>query len=259
MNLHKFITALTTTALLFVGSSFSALAADYEKEFDIAAGGTLNVKTDSGSIKVLTHSSPTAIVEAQIDGRDAEDFVVTSDVSGNVLNVRGEMEGNSWNRHLKVKFVITVPEQFNIELDTSGGSLEISDISGDVNAHTSGGSIRVGTIKGDVELDTSGGSIKTEEIYGALNARTSGGSIKATFAEQLKDDAVLDTSGGSVTAFLIEDIKVDIDASTSGGRVSSDFSVDGKVKKRSIRGEINGGGPKLKLRTSGGSVSIRSL
>lgn len=259
MKTHKFINAFVTTALLLIGSGFSATAADYEKEFNIAAGGKLDVKTDAGSIKVLTHSRATATVEARIDGRDADDFVVTSELKGNVLQVRGEVEGRSWNRRLKVEFIITVPEQFDIQLDTSGGSLEISDITGDINAHTSGGSIRVGTIKGDVELDTSGGSIKTEEVYGALNARTSGGSIKATFAEQLKDDAVLDTSGGSITAYLVEDIQIDLDASTSGGRVSTDFDVTGKVKKRSIRGEINGGGPKLKLRTSGGSVTIRSL
>jgi hypothetical protein len=239
--------------------TFSAIAADYEKEYAIAPGGKLELETDSGAIRVLTHSGSVAKVEAHIEGEDAEDFSVSSSVSGDTLKVRGTVDGKKWSRHLKVEFIITVPEQFSIDLDTAGGSIEISDLTGNIDARTSGGSIRVGTIKGDVELDTSGGSIKTEEVYGALNAHTSGGSIKATFAEQLKDDAILDTSGGSITAYIIQDAQIDLDASTSGGRVKTDFTVNGRVKKRSIRGEINGGGPTLKLRTSGGSVSVLSL
>jgi hypothetical protein len=69
----------------------------------------------------------------------------------------------------------------------------------------------------------------------------------------------LTTSGGSVTAYLANDIAVDLDASTSGGRVKSDFMVVGKIKKTSIKGTINGGGPDLKLKTSGGSVRIKTL
>jgi len=41
--------------------------------------------------------------------------------------------------------------------------------------------------------------------------------------------------------------------------VSSEFSVDGEIKKRSIRGAINGGGPELVLKTSGGSVRIKEI
>lgn len=75
----------------------------------------------------------------------------------------------------------------------------------------------------------------------------------------MTEDASLETSGGSITAYLIKDIQVDINASTGGGSVRTDFDIDGRVKKQSIKGEINGGGPELDLHTSGGSVNIRSL
>ncbi|MDO6695812.1 hypothetical protein Q4574_21125 [Aliiglaciecola sp. 3_MG-2023] len=77
--------------------------------------------------------------------------------------------------------------------------------------------------------------------------------------KQPNKDAELSTSGGSITAYLLDTLAIDIDASTSGGRVRSEFDVDGRVKKQSIRGEINGGGPTLELHTSGGSVSIKKL
>jgi hypothetical protein len=62
-----------------------------------------------------------------------------------------------------------------------------------------------------------------------------------------------------LTAYLAKGIAVDVDASTSGGRVRSEFDVDGRVKRTSIRGRINGGGPELKMKTSGGSVSIKEI
>jgi len=65
-------------------------------------------------------------------------------------------------------------------------------------------------------------------------------------------------SGGSVVVTLAGGIAVDIDASSGGGgSVSSDFEVDGRVRRTSIEGAINGGGPQLHLRTSGGSIRIR--
>ncbi|HCF78420.1 MAG TPA: hypothetical protein DER52_01875, partial [Glaciecola sp.] len=103
---------------------------------------------------------------------------------------------------------------------------------------------------------TSGGSIEVGEVLGELSARTSGGSIKATFAQQINRNAELKTSGGSIEATLPPQIQVNLKASTSGGRVSSDFLVNGEISKRKVEGEINGGGPKLILHTSGGNIKI---
>jgi hypothetical protein len=48
-----------------------------------------------------------------------------------------------------------------------------------------------------------------------------------------------------------------VDASTSGGSVSSDFPVPSSGNRQSLRAAINGGGPLLQLRTSGGGIHIQ--
>lgn len=248
-----------TATLLLSVFSFGAMAEVIEKKFEVAPGGTLDLRTQSGSVKILTHKASTVLLEVELRGDDTDLFELSTDVSGNDVEVIGEVKGRGWNRDLRIKFEVTVPENYNVEVDTSGGSIGVEDLIGNVDVRTSGGSIKVGSVKGRVKLHTSGGSIQTEEIYGPLNAHTSGGSIRATFAEQLTEDATLDTSGGSIVAYLVPEAKVDLDASTSGGRVKTDFDVNGRIKKQSIRGEINGGGPELQLHTSGGSVTVRSL
>ena len=71
----------------------------------------------------------------------------------------------------------------------------------------------------------------------------------------------LRTSGGTITCTLIPDVAVDLEAKTSGGRVSTDFVVEpdiqGKISKSRLEGSINGGGPLLKLRTSGGNIHLQ--
>lgn len=247
----------TALSVALATLSFNLFAADFYKEFNVNAVETLDLRTDSGSIEVRTHNSDTVIVDVEVTGDRAEDFDVRAELQGDKVVVVGELEGRSFWNSLRVEFNIVVPETFDVNLRTSGGSIEVDDLTGDIDADTSGGSIAVGNVHGNVQLNTSGGSIKTSDIYGEIDAHTSGGSIKVNFAKQPIKDASLTTSGGSITAYLPDDIAVDLDASTSGGRVRSDFDVNGRVKKQSIRGEINGGGPKLKLRTSGGSVTVK--
>lgn len=252
--------ALTGTAIaLLASNSLLAQADTLTQSYQVSEGETLYIKTDVGSIDVRTHSSDAVDIEVELDGPDADDFSVRFEQTSKGVNIYGDKEDGNWgwgNYHVKAKFYITVPENYNLDLNTAGGSIKVEDLEGQIDAQTSGGSIALGDIVGNVDVHTSGGSIKVDSVYGEIDANTSGGSIRVEFKKQITEDAKLSTSGGSITAILPDDIAIDIDASTSGGKVRSEFDVDGSVKKRSIRGEINGGGPELTLRTSGGSVKI---
>jgi hypothetical protein len=145
-------------------------------------------------------------------------------------------------------------------VDTSGGNIRMSNVDGDVNAHTSGGPITIESVKGRVIADTSGGSIDVQKLMGSIDAKTSGGNIKAQILKQPNMDCRLATSGGNVVVSLEDGIAVDVDAETSGGWVETDFPVavkiHGKIRGSALQGRINGGGPLIVLRTSGGNIHI---
>lgn len=147
-----------------------------------------------------------------------------------------------------------------VDVSTSGGSLRFSHIDGDLTGHTSGGSIHADDLVGRCVVKTSGGSIEVSDVKGQVEAGTSGGGVSVRLLEQPTGDCSFTTSGGSITVALPADVAVNIDASTSGGRVSTDFPVvsvvQGEQKKNEIQGKINGGGPLIVARTSGGSVHI---
>ena len=106
-----------------------------------------------------------------------------------------------------------------------------------------------------------GESITVDEVMGTIKAHTSGGSVKAHISKQPDSDCRLTTSGGSITVHLSADLGLDVNAKTNGGRVNTDFpvAISGEVSKRSMQAQMNGGGPELYLRTSGGSIYLKKL
>lgn len=197
---------------------------------------------------------------------------------------------------VSVDFTVTVPARYNVTLGTSGGDVRVADLEGKVRARTSGGNITVGKIAGSVDahtsggnvslvegsdrvslrtsggnirvdrsvgetiLDTSGGDIEVKSVEGTLHADTSGGNVTAGIEGALKGDCVLDTSGGRVKATVDKTVAFTLDASTSGGDVRADGLTitisGGGVGKSKLSGKVNGGGPLLKLHSSGGDIVI---
>lgn len=294
-------------SLLAVGTARADTA---HQSFDVEPGDRLIVDTEWGAIEV--HTSDRSVVELVVER--AEKLELSYDRQEGTTTIRGKKKDlGSFDFFGLVAgrpplFRLTVPHQHDLELNTSGGGIEIGDLQGRVSARTSGGSLSFGHIagplegktsggsialkgcaakasvstsggsihigetggevqaktsggsihisraQGAVQAKTSGGSITVDEVLGPIDARTSGGSIRAQLSQQPQGPCYLGTSGGHVEVVLAADIGLQVDAHTSGGRVSTDFPVQGTTN--SLKAPINGGGPLLTLRTSGGSIRL---
>jgi hypothetical protein len=270
-------------------------AVDFEESIAAREGGTLRVDLDAGSIEIESHDEPEVRVEASASrGWGSLDFRLTGD--GTDTRLVGEAEGFfGWilgGPRIRVR--VRVPPRYSLEVRTGGGSIEIEDVEGEVRASTSGGRIELKEVAGSADVRTSGGSIEAEEIEGDLSADTSGGAIRVaettgrvevhTSGGELEildvrgpvsaetsggsialrftgaPEGTVETSGGGIEVEFPEGAGVELDARTSGGRVEVEqgMHVRGSVDSQSVRGEINGGGPKLRLRTSGGNIRVRA-
>ena len=280
-------------AIAVVAASLAAYAETEEKinkSFKAQPGGQLVVDVDFGSIEVTPSDGSDITVhvvrKVHRGGKEAEaaflkERPVTISQDGNMLTVRSRAESRGWSwrgtQRTEGRYTIRVPSKFNTDVrtsggsivlsgltgeakaKTSGGSIKLADLRGSVNAHTSGGSIGARDVDGPILVRTSGGAIDIENAKGKVDASTSGGPVSASFQSPISDQVELKTSGGGVTLKVPEGSAFDLDASTSGGSVSSDLAVktDGKPKRTSLRGPVNGGGKPVVLRTSGGNVRIK--
>ena len=177
----------------------------------------------------------------------------------------------NWRDQLSISFKVFVPKNVSTDLNTSGGSISISNVSGEQDFRTSGGSLSVENVKGkingktsggsievlnsddEIDLSTSGGSIAAKDCSGNIRLRTSGGSLEFM---RLKGNIEASTSGGSVRG---KDIMGDVNAHTSGGNVEFD-NVSGSLKASTSGGNIDVDMTKLDkfltLSNSGGNVRL---
>jgi DUF4097 and DUF4098 domain-containing protein YvlB len=174
-------------------------------------------------------------------------------------------------------------------LETGGGSIRVDKCGGTVKATTSGGSIDLGDIGGTAEIETGAGSIRLASAKGRVQAQTGGGSIQLDGATSVQAEtsaggiivkllsgtdhptnSTLETSAGDITVYLANDLAISIRAQieiANGHTIRSDFS-DIHVsseggpwgpKTVTAQGQLNGGGPVLKVRTNSGNVSFRRV
>jgi len=172
--------------------------------------------------------------------------------SGGHIEARGlsgNQELSTSGGHLKLANL-----KGTIQARTSGGHVEIADVQGDVNARTSGGHIDVQNSEGNLKVKTSGGHIDLANISGSVEAQTSGGSISADL-NSIGQFVDLRTSGGNVEISVPENLGLDLNL--EGSYVSTNLhNFSGNVERNEVHGKLNGGGPKVSARTSGGTVSL---
>lgn len=275
----------------------------FEKKFSVSPGGTLRLSTDVGSVNLTGGSNNEVSVVAELQGseRDVNDFEITAEQTGSGVDVKGRSKhGHGWfgfgGNNVDVRYTISVPHDYNLDMNTSGGNvsisavkgtvrggtsggnIEIMKVEGPVNMHTSGGNVRaeqvtgkldmetsggeihVAGVAGDVDVSTSGGNIQLSDVDGRVRAETSGGDVRVRLKNTNKG-VYVETSGGNIEVAMAKNSSANIDASTSGGDVTCDLPItmSGKIDESRIKGAINGGGAAVHARTSGGDIRIVAL
>ncbi|HKV09267.1 MAG TPA: DUF4097 family beta strand repeat-containing protein [Thermoanaerobaculia bacterium] len=170
------------------------------------------------------------------------------------------MTGNNVN--INVKYQVKVPRKAALDIETVNGGIRLAGTHGKATAETVNGALEIDGVHGNLHLETTNGAITVARSAGAVDAETTNGGIEVELTEVPDgSDLSFETTNGGVTVRLPRDIRVSLDAATSNGRVDSDFDVDGADGKsrRHLAGDINGGGGKLRVRSTNGSVSIDEI
>jgi hypothetical protein len=227
-----------------------AILKDLHLQFD-KVDNTVHVQVDyQGDTKLIELDFRICVPRSfNIDLKTLGGDISVEDLHG---EVRSQTLGGSLNfAHIKG----------SVQGKTSGGDISISDLDGDITVRTLGGPISVNRVSGNATVETSGGNISIEQVFGEIIANTSGGDVSARISDQPSRNCNLSTLGGDMTIEIAETLKVSVDARTNGGRVITDFPimVRGVLSSTSLKVDINGGGPRVIGRTSGGGIHLRKL
>jgi len=154
-----------------------------------------------------------------------------------------------------------------VEAHTGEGVIEVNQAGGEVIADTRGGSIQIGSAHG-VRCESAAGAIRVKNASGPLNVQTMMGSILAELIAGARiEDSLLSANSGDVTVLIPSRLSVSVMARNDSGanpRIQSDFS-EVPVKFGFSRtptlaeGQINGGGPVLRINVGAGIIYLRKL
>lgn len=240
-----------------------------------SGGGSIHVDDIGGAISAETGGGS---IDVGNVGNDVS--VHTGGGSIHIGSAKGKIEAESGGGSVEL-----VSGLQGASLQTGGGSIHVDKCTGKLKVETGGGSIDLGEINGSVTMETGGGTLKLSSATGPVKAETGGGTIElwgvpsahvetgagaitAKFISSgQRSDSVLETSVGDITVYLVPNLNLTVEASieaANGHHIVSDFpeikvsSEGGPWEKLvSAEGNLNGGGPVLKVRTTMGNIYIR--
>jgi DUF4097 and DUF4098 domain-containing protein YvlB len=249
---------------------------------DIA--GKADAQSGGGSIRI---GGVGGVVMAETGGGNVDvDNVggdLTAETGGGTIHITGAQ--GKVNASSGGGSIVVTSSQQETTLETGGGSIHLDNCGGKVKVSTGGGSIDLGNIGGSAEIETGGGSIRLVSAKGPVHAETGGGSIDLNSVTSVHaetgagnivtkivpggehNDSLLETEAGDITVYVAPSVNIAIRASievASGHTIHSDFSEinvhsegDWGPKTVTAEGNLNGGGPTLKIRTTTGNIYIR--
>lgn len=239
--------------LLIASTAFALSDRVVHKTAALDPHGRLSIDTHNGSVTVTTWNRPEVDVQARIEAAwgvtadDLRDTEIRVSGSGSSVSVNTDythVEGwglfNFGSRTLPpVHYTISMPATASLNVSTHNASA------------------RVRGLRNDVEVDTHNGAVDIGDLDGAAQVETHNGTVQLAFARFSKS-ARITTHNGSIEVHMPQSAAFRIDAEGHHLSFDSDFAATTKgLESDRFTGDVNGGGPALRISTHNGSVRIR--
>lgn len=287
MKAHRFSSiaaAFAASTLLLAVLAWSQSSEGQEERFartfTVNPGSTLIVENFKGTIHVTGTDSKQVVVnvEKKFEGKDADRKWWMANTYVNFENDSGRVRvavqypnstcflGCDDSEHsdytASVELSIQVPKHTNLNLSGHKPDMKVSSIEGDLHIHSHKSPIDIESTTGSIDIATYKESVRLHHvsIRGPLRVTMQKGEVTVA-AKSLGDEVNIETEKGTVVLEVPRTAALTVDY--AGGRRAnfhSELPITSTAGFRSneMRGTINGGGTRVRLRTEKGSFSIES-
>jgi len=230
-----------------------ALTEEFHQTYALTADGRIELDNINGDVHITSWDQNQVKVDAvkYADTKERLDEAkIEIDSRNNSLSIRTRYpdRNQSWNwgshnNPASVEYTLTVPRTARLdEIRLINGQLDITGVSGEVNASCINGRLEAHNLAGRARLST---------INGRLDARF----------DQLAGRSVeLNSVNGSVELTIPSDSKAELEASTVSGGIDNDFGLrvdHHRFVGHELRGELGSGGTHIKLANVNGRIEVR--
>ena len=249
---HCSFALFSAIALMIATLPTASFAAErvWSQTYPLESGGSISLSNINGGVTIVGSARQDVEITATISSRSEEGLNrVDIEVDANANRIEIETDYSKqrgrWNQHgATVEYELKVPSSARLdEIDLVNGSLEISNISGDIETSLVNGNLTAEGLTGSIELETVNGSVDV-----SFNRVSSSQRIE------------IESVNGPIEVFLPSDVDADVDASTVHGRIRNDFGLEvekGEYVGNDMRGTIGSGGARISLENVNGSIDLR--
>lgn len=256
------------------------VSASFDRTLSVSGQVQLSVATGSGDIRLTPGSGNQVHIHAQIKvGREGSEELARQiaanppiEQNGNVIRIGAQHEEH-W-RGISIDYQIEAPADAalnassgsgditdngvgqNAKLNTGSGDVIATGLQGSFIINTGSGNIQTSqTGAGDAKVETGSGDIDIKDVHGGLRAITGSGDIKASGTPSAAWQ--LQTGSGNIE-FSPGNAPLTLDASTGSGGISTEHAMmmQGSLNTHHITGNLNGGGPTVRLETGSGDIHV---
>ncbi|MGA2966459.1 MAG: DUF4097 family beta strand repeat-containing protein [Terriglobales bacterium] len=261
--MRKIILSLFAALLAFTAI---AHADDWSKTYTLTGKPELRVEARDASVRIESWDQNT--VEARVTTRGWH-------IGGGGLEIVEHQQGNTVDIELrephhinflisidtrKTELVIHMPRTAKINAHTADGDVVAKNLAGELDFTTGDGRLELDDVDGTLRAHTSDGSVRVSGRFDVLELRTSDGrvEVEARPGSQIREPWDIRSSDGSVTLRIPANLAADVELHTSDGSITTNIpiAVEGSFGRHDIHGKLNGGGNRLTVHTSDGSVTL---
>jgi len=256
--------AMALSALLAL-IAVTASAQDFQRSYNLGAGGSVSVRNISGDVIVNGYDGQAIIVTAIKSGRDRDRVNIEDRSGGSTIDVRVDYPDRCDNCDVDVRFDVKVPHniayKFN-SFSSVSGNVKVTGVTGELTAKTVSGETTVNNVNGSVNATSVSGNVHVGKVEGAVSAKSTSGEVEVEILSLEGAAAAMEFSSvsGDVHVKLPGNLDADVRLSTMSGGLKTDFPLTIEESKygtgRKASGRIGNGSRPLKISTISGDVSL---
>jgi hypothetical protein len=244
-------------------AALSLNAEEWTKSYSVGSSPELEVTTDDGNITVISGASGRIQARVLTSGFSIPgDIELIEHQAADRVTLQVKMArrwtslGNRW-----VRVELEVPHTLRGRFHTGDGNISVNAVEGDLRFNTGDGNIEAHDLAGAMEARTGDGNVHADGRFEALSVSTGDGNveIRAASGSRVSSGWRISTGDGHVRLDLPANVAADLDAHTGDGRIQMDLPLNlapGEQKSNRVRGQLNGGGMPVNIRTGDGAIHL---
>ena len=248
---HNFRTVLCFALLTLLASGVAlAESQSFSQTYPLSPDGRLSLENLNGDVTIEGWSGSEVQIEYTKTSRTEEGLErveVIIEAREDHIHVETDYSSSrGWNNDgANVDFTVRVPSGARLdEIELVNGDLDISGVSGNVNASL---------VNGRVDATDLSGSLSLESVNGTVEV------VFETLGDGQSVD--LESVNGSVVLRIPDGADATIDAETVHGGIDNDFGFEvekGRYVGRSMEGTLGNGSARVDLENVNGSITVKS-